>query len=85
MAAITSLEKGLSRLLKLCPDLTLDARQIQLIIDGNQNRVIAEHKGTWVEPTVSINEAPEIIYTQEVTEDVVDTSDNNKSFNEYFD
>lgn len=44
MAKNTSLEDGLSRLLKLAPNITLTPREIQLIIDGKMNQVISEYK-----------------------------------------
>ena len=49
MANVT-LERGLKRLLGLCPEITLDPRAIQLIIDGKTSQVISEHRGNWVEP-----------------------------------
>jgi len=48
--ANTTIERGLKRLLGLCPEITLDPRAIQLIIDGKTSQVISEHKGNWVEP-----------------------------------
>ncbi len=76
MTQVTSLEKGLARLLRICPDLTLNANAIQLIIDGKQNEVISKHKGTWVEPKITGSIA---IDTQEEK-----IKEDNKSFDEYF-
>ncbi len=93
MAHITSLERGLKRLLGLCPDLTLDARQIQLIIDGKQNQVIAEHRGTYVEvieTTDTVQTGVAITTDDDSVEFTVDINDDNstestgKSFSEYF-
>ena len=70
------METGLARLLRICPDLTLDAESIQLIVDGKQNEVISKHKGTWVEPKITGSIA---IDTQEEK-----IKADNKSFNEYF-
>ncbi len=79
----SKMQDGLKRLLKICPDITLDPRQIQLLIDGKRNRVISEYKGTYTKSnTVEVN------ITQDTTEKdslefTIDT-DNSKSFNEYF-
>jgi len=70
------MESGLARLLRICPNLTLDTNAIQLIIDGKQNEVISRHKGKWVEPKITGSIA---IDTQEEK-----IKDDNKSFSEYF-
>lgn len=42
----TILEDGLEQLLEQCPDITLDARSIKLIIEsGTFDQVISEYKG----------------------------------------
>lgn len=91
--ASRTLESGLKRLLGLCPDLTLDARQIQLIIDGKQNQVIAEHRGTYVEVIETIETVQTGVATttdDDSVEFTIDTTDDNttentgKSFSEYF-
>ena len=101
MAKSTELTKGLSRLLKLCPELTLDPRSIQLIIDGKQNQVIAEYRGNeYIEDEVVKEIVMGTAIEEPVTESIneidatgsqtVDTNsytetNTDKSFNEYFD
>lgn len=43
MPQVTSVEQSLKRMVTMCPDITLDKRAIQLIIDGNMNQVISEY------------------------------------------
>lgn len=86
MAANTGLEDGLKRLLRICPTLTLDPRQIQLIIDGKKNQVISEHRGTYVEPdTVEVNITQDTSEKDGIEFTIDTTKNNSKSFNEYFD
>ena len=75
MVHITTLEKGLKRLLGLCPNLTLDTESIQLIIDGKQNEVISKHKGTWKEPKIHITTDDEEI--DKIVEDAINKTINN--------
>ena len=83
---VNSLEGGLKRLLGLCPELTLDTRQIKLIIDGNKNQVISEYKGTWKEPEVV--PTPEVKVEDKTEEEAVTTTveeaSNDNDFEEYF-
>jgi len=96
MPNVTSVEDSMKRLLRLCPNITLDTRAIQLIVDGKMNQVMSEFRtgkqvvedviadyttSTTESSTVSINESPEIIYTQEVTEDI---KTEEKPFGDYF-
>ena len=97
MVHVTSLTKGLERLLRICPKLTLDPRAIQLIIDGKQNQVIAEHRNAQ-KPRKIIVEAtvPSISSTRNITINTTTASDNitvdigtsvttdEKAFDEYF-
>lgn len=88
VTGVNSLEGGLKRLLGLCPELTLDTRQIQLIVDGNKNQVISEYKGTWKEPEVV--PTPEVKVedkTEEeeaVTTTIKEEAESDSDFNEYF-
>ncbi len=83
---VKTLEGGLKRMLGLCPELTLDTRQIKLIIDGNKNQVISENKGTWKEPEVV--KTPEV-KTEDKTEEenittAIEQADGSSDFEEYF-
>ena len=91
MAIGTTLEKGLERLLGLCPDITLDTKAIKLLIDGDINRVIGEYKGTWKEPEIVDehtcddkcgHESPVEDEDETNASIAIDTDD--KSFNDYF-
>lgn len=85
MVHITSLEKGLKRLLGLCPKITLDPRTIQLIIDNKQNQVILEYKNAQKTKkqngtNIKIESEDGSIIT--VPRETIITSD--KAFDEYF-
>lgn len=58
MVKVTSLEKGLKRLLGLCPDITLNPESIQDIIDGKINKVICEARGGTYDDTVYTKPEP---------------------------
>jgi len=97
MAKVTSLEVGLKRILGLCPDIVLNPREIQLIIDGNINQVLCEARGNeWKgaevesEDTTTKDDQDNEV-TVDLTEDSDDIdngvsveADDNKSFNDYF-
>lgn len=87
MARSTEITVGLKRLLRLCPEIILDKRSIQLIIDGKQNQVILEYnKNDSITDTI-VEEIAEVVDNTVVVTESINTEtndDSEKSFNEYF-
>jgi len=73
MAKVTTLEAGLKRILRICPDIVLNPESIQDIIDGKTNKVICEAKGgTYVDDVYTEREPePERKPRQKATTQVV--------------
>ena len=77
MVQANELTSGLKRLLRLCPNITLDTRSIQLIVDGKINQVIAEYN------KVEIVE-DDITTTTQSTDEIIETitySDSDSTIN----
>jgi len=82
---VTTLEDGLTRLLRICPEIMLSSDDIQEIIDGNINKVIANYKQSDTLEVLDIISTANDSDVGEVTiedDDSVTTID--KSFDDYF-
>lgn len=45
--SMSDTESTLKRLIRLCPEIVLEKRELELIIDGKINQVISEHKNEY--------------------------------------
>lgn len=91
-----SVEFAFKRLLRLCPDITLDNDAVKLIAEGDINQVIANHKRSNVIVGIDENESStstsdgDFTIVESVDNDYktveidTNTADDSKSFDEYF-
>tara|TARA_R110002126_G_scaffold130753_1_gene274290 strand:+ start:2614 stop:2889 length:276 start_codon:yes stop_codon:yes gene_type:complete len=85
--------KEMTRLLRLCPDITLNTRAVELIAKGDMNQVISEHRlGKKVVEAVEVKLSPSKpkkpkkivkIDIQKLTNNTSD-GDYDKSFDEFY-